>query len=98
MNPTEFFKKGNEIANTIYKYLNKKDADFDEVYFTTQGDIPLLVVSVNWGDWKHSHIYLDRVMAEKGFFKISENITEEDGDDAYSAEHIFAIPQEFFDE
>ena len=98
MSPTEFFKKGNEIANKIYKYLNKKDADFDEVYFSPHGDAPMLCISVNWGDWKHSHIYLDRVMADIGYTKISENVTEEDGDDAYSAEHIFLIPQKEFED
>lgn len=46
-------------------------------------------VEVCWGDWKHDHGYLDYVMGKKGFEKINEVVTEEDGSDCYSAIHTY---------
>ena len=46
-------------------------------------------ISVEWGDWKHDHLYLNHVMKENGYIPRGEEVTEEDGSDAYSAVHIF---------
>lgn len=46
-------------------------------------------VSVDWGDWKHDHLYLDHVMRENGYILMCKEVTEEDGSDAYSAVHTF---------
>ena len=86
------YTKANEFASIIYKYLTEKDADFDEVYPTEMFGFPCLVIEVNWGDWKHSHGYLDYLMKEKHFFKVREDVTEENGSDCYSANHIYLIP------
>lgn len=48
-----------------------------------------VVVEVFWGDWKHEHLYLKYVMQQKGYKHLSEEVTEEDGSDCYSAEHVF---------
>lgn len=86
------FNKANEIASIVIKYLTEKEADFFEVYPTELNGFPCLIVEVNWGDWKHSHGYLDYLMKEKHFLKIREDVTEEDGSDCYSANHIYLIP------
>ena len=38
-------------AKDIIKYLTKHKVDFSEVF----EDEDWVVVSVEWGDWKHSH-------------------------------------------
>ena len=46
-------------------------------------------VSVNWGDWKHDHRYLEYVMEQNNFKCVSSLVTEEDGSDCYSADYTF---------
>ncbi len=46
-------------------------------------------VSVEWGDWKHDHLFLNYIMRENHYCLIDEDVTEEDGDDAYSSIHTF---------
>ncbi len=46
-------------------------------------------VDISWGDWKHDHIYADIKMREAGYFPVSEEVTEEDGSDCYSAIHYY---------
>lgn len=48
-----------------------------------------IVVNIIWGDWKHDHGFLKYIMRKNHYRCISENVTEEDGDDAYSAEYKF---------
>ena len=86
------YAKSNEISSMIIQYLTDNNADFSEVYPTELNGFPCLIVEVNWGDWKHSHGYLDYLMKQKDFFKVGERVTEEDGSDCYSANHIYLIP------
>ena len=46
-------------------------------------------VIVNWGDWKHDHRYLQYIMARNNYRVVNRVITEESGDDAFSAEYEF---------
>jgi hypothetical protein len=46
-------------------------------------------VYVEWGDWKHDHIFLKHIMWENHYRQIEEVVTEEDGSDCYSATHYF---------
>lgn len=48
-----------------------------------------IVIGLFWGDWKHEHRHLEHVMKMNGYEQINENVTEEDGSDCYSAEHVF---------
>ena len=50
-------------AKDIIKYLTKHKADFSEVF----EDEDWVVVSIERGDWKHSHARLDYLMKEIGF-------------------------------
>ena len=86
------FNRANQYAHEISDYLTEKEADFDEVYATTINGFYCLEVVVTWGDWKHSHGYLDYLMKEKHIMKVRENVTEEDGSDCYSAIHTYLIP------
>lgn len=69
----------------IRLFLKEKDADFCEIGQTEE----YVSISIDWGDWKHSHAYLDYLMKELGFSKCDEEITEEDGSDCYSSIHYY---------
>lgn len=51
----------------------------------------VVAVEICWGDWKHSHLYLKHLVEQgmPGLKKSTEEITEEDGSDCYSAIHRF---------
>ena len=72
----------------IYDYLNEHDADFDEIYQTTDR----VDISISWGDWKHSHGRLDYLMKQMGYIDDGQEVTEEDGSDTYSAMHFYLRP------
>lgn len=48
-----------------------------------------LVVSIEWGDWRHQHLWARDLMSYLGYEEIGNRVTEEDGSDCYSAEHYF---------
>ena len=48
-----------------------------------------IFVNVIWGDWKHDHGFLKYVMRKNHYQVISQVVTEENGDDAFSAEYKF---------
>lgn len=48
-----------------------------------------MLIHVEWGDWKHDHGFLDSLMLKLGYVCISEKVTDEDGSDCYSADHIY---------
>lgn len=72
----------------IWKYLRENGVYPEEIWHDINKD---LVVSIEWGDWKHGHLYLDHLMKEKGFIKVGETTTGEDGSDCYSADHFYRV-------
>lgn len=48
-----------------------------------------IAVSIEWGDWKHEHLWARDLMSYLGYVEIGSRVTEEDGSDCYSAEHYF---------
>lgn len=54
--------------------------------------LPVVVVSIHWGDWKHEHLRCDWLMEEKfGASRIKVEVTEENGSDCYSADHYYLV-------
>lgn len=51
--------------------------------------IPAIVVSIHWGDWKHTHLYCESLMKYIGYYEIGNRVTEESGEDSFSADHYF---------
>ena len=51
---------------------------YGEVQTTADGKI---TVDIEWGDWKHEHVYLRYLMEQKGFIQTDEKITEENSND-----------------
>lgn len=74
-----------EEFERIQKHLRALDADYSEIEQAED----CIQISVEWGDWKHSHIYLDNAMKQIGFTCWDEIVTEQDGSDCYSSIHVF---------
>ena len=64
-----------------------KDNDIHYAWWM-QDDFSVVVV-VEWGDWKHDHIYLINLMNNNNHTMVERAITEEDGSDSFSAEYVF---------
>ena len=72
----------------IQKFLKAHDLWF-EVSSLNQTDNGISIY-IEWGDWKHSHMFLDNVMKSLGYNLTDEVITEEDGSDTYSSIHYYS--------
>ena len=69
----------------LYDYLQENDADFNEVYEVDD----MFAITIEWGDWKHSHLRADYLMKQIGYILFDEELTESDGSDCYSSIHIY---------
>lgn len=79
-------KNMQELITTVEKALEKHYI-FANVY--QHEDLPVIDVDINWGDWKHSHLYADMIVEELGGMLLSTKVTAEDGSDCYSAIHSY---------
>ena len=46
-------------------------------------------VEIEWGDWKHDHIWCDNLMSYIGYTCGDSVVTDENGSDCYSAIHYY---------
>lgn len=79
-----------ETIKKIWNHLNENKLYADDVYMFSE-HAGIVEVSISWGDWKHEHLRCDYLMQQIGFKAISENVTEEDGSDCYSATHYYML-------
>jgi hypothetical protein len=70
----------------IKRIFKENDCYYDYDIDITDGTIE---VNVEWGDWKHDHLFLRYIMKQNHYRQIDEEVTEEDGSDTYSAIHYF---------
>lgn len=82
---SEYLKSCVNDEDKLNKLFNEARFPADWEY-TTDGNI---MVEINWGDWKHEHLFCNDLMNAAGFYLISEEVTEEDGSDCYSAIRIY---------
>lgn len=62
-----------------------------EWWWTADG---IVEIDVEDGDWKHDHIYLDRLMQDNGYEKTGERqYGEPTGGDWYTSVHSFKIKE-----
>lgn len=69
----------------IQQYFKEHNLFVDEI----SEDKGHIVISIDWGDWKHEHGYCDYLMTQLGYIVVSQHVTEEDGSDCYSADHYY---------
>jgi hypothetical protein len=78
----------------IERYLYDNGCYCEYVGYEDLIDTTLYRFSVNWGDWKHDHGYLNSLMEYIGYELLNEIVTEENGSDCYSSEHVFVRSDE----
>ena len=76
----------NKLREEVKGIFKAFEMCYDYSVSPTDGTIE---VEVEDGDWKHDHLYLDRVMNDKGFDLTGTNIREESDGDWYTATHFF---------
>ena len=81
------------LENRIVDLLSNENR-FNEVFHNDLGNKVEIQVFVDWGDWKHDHLYTDYLMREADFLLIDEQVTYEDGDDCYGSIHKYEYSPE----
>lgn len=64
--------------------LEKKLTDYG-IYADVSEDKTYFYINIEWGDWKHDHLYLHYLMIDLNLEYESHRVTEENGSDCYSA-------------
>lgn len=72
----------------LTNYLNENDLYYTDVYETYN----TFVIFIDWGDWKHEHLYLNHLMDKLGLIYKNCVITDENDSDCYSAEYEYYKP------
>ena len=79
----------------IYEIVDRINAKLNEHHLeTAYKSLDTICIEINWGDWKHDHLRTKWIVAEvldmmgfSGQYTMTEEVTEEDGSDTYSAIH-----------
>ena len=77
-----------ELAR-INEYLHDNGFYDSGIWYEGILDTQLVRIAKDWGDWKHDHGWLRDLMKHLGYEEFGCVVTEEDGSDCYSADHIF---------
>ena len=70
------------MVEKIQKRLTEEGISFSDVSEYGNGKVDIVI---EWGDWKHDHLYCDVIMKELGYELATETELETDGSDCYSA-------------
>ena len=73
------------VLDMVNKYISDNELYIDDI----SGNDEAIAISIEWGDWKHSHGYLDELMKHLDYTCGDQIVTEENGSDCYSATHYF---------
>lgn len=74
------------MVEKIQKKLTEEGISFSDVSEYSNGEIN---ITIEWGDWKHDHLYCDHIMKELGYELATETETETNGSDCYSSIHNY---------
>lgn len=78
------------LLQTITNYL-KDNGIYADVSEDSNEDYGHVIrVLIEWGDWKHDHLWCEDLMGYLDYTEIDSQVTEDDGSDTYSAVHRFA--------
>lgn len=83
-----------KLTEDIDKMLRDNDI-YADVYpqLSVYNQRPGICVQIDWGDWKHEHLRANYLIEEHfGLTCTSEQTTEENGSDCYSALHFYPYP------
>lgn len=81
---------GNE-EDEVLRVINYLESNgfYHEVWDEEICQAQIIRIAINWGDWKHDHGWCDSLMNYLGYEAFNEILTEENGSDCYSSEHIY---------
>lgn len=79
------------LSQRVYDELDKFRVRCD-VEPELRDDFPAVRLIIQWGDWKHEHARAKWICREMGGIVVSSEVTEEDGSDTYSADHVVVFP------
>ena len=77
-----------DTIEMVYDFLRNNDI-YAEVYEKGTPENIVPCVHIEWGDWKHEHLWCKVLMGYIGFTEFASKVTDEDGSDTYSAIHYF---------
>lgn len=85
------------MATNIKDFAKELDTYFmdNHRYYCVYEYDGKLCIDIEWGDWKHDHLFADCIVEKKaeenGWALIAcmNNITADNGSDCYSAEHEY---------
>lgn len=69
----------------LQTYLKDNNLYYDYIYETDE----TFIIGIEWGDWKHEHLYLNHLMNKLGLQYKNCVVTDENGSDCYSAEYEY---------
>lgn len=72
-------------VNALKKEFKEKDLYVDDISICDEK----IYITIEWGDWKHSHAFCNYLLSQKGYKLEDEEVTEEDGSDCYSSIHTY---------
>ena len=72
----------------IQAAFKERGLDVDEIYEIEDNEV---LICISWGDWRHQHLACDHIMRKLGYMKVQEVVTESNGSDCYSSEHLFTF-------
>lgn len=77
------------MTNEMTKELENIEAIINDCGIYAEVYNVCFAIRIEWGDWKHDHLFLDHIMRENGYDNFSTVTLEEDGSDYYSAVHYY---------
>ena len=85
---------------TTYKIIEEIEKKLNEynVWADVYDDYCGICIDINWGDWKHDHLCtkwaVSELLDKLGYeYTMTEQVTEEDGSDCYSATHVIRFAE-----
>lgn len=78
-----------ERINQVSETLKEHNVHSESIY--QYDTLPVIVVEIEWGDWKHDHLFADMLVGELGGTLINDEVLEENGSDCYSSAHYYTF-------
>ena len=68
----------------LQQFLNEK-----KLYYDVDENEDCFIITIEWGDWKHDHRFLQYLMANLNFTLDKREITDSDDSDCFSATYYY---------
>ena len=90
-----------DLEKFISKKLDENSLWVSDIDVHEENNTVYIVITIEWGDWKHEHKRLDFLMYDiiyeynpnltKSFSKVGEDVTDDNDSDTYSSVHRYEI-------